>query len=104
MAMWLGKGYGAVGAATAQFLVYCALAGALYWVSQRLFPVTVNWRRLLLRTAFIAVAAGASNYVTNGLGAVGRLADLALFVGILLPIWIVVAGSWRQRVIPTSAL
>jgi O-antigen/teichoic acid export membrane protein len=104
MAMWLGKSYGAVGAAMAQFLVYCALAGALYWVSQRLFPVIVNWRRLVLRTSFIAAAAFASYYVTNGLGAIGRLADLALFVAILLPIWIVVVGSLRQRVISTSVV
>lgn len=104
MAMWLGKCYGAVGAATAQLLVYCVLAGALYWVSQRLFPVKVNWRRLVFRTAFIAVAAGVSHYFTNGLGSVGKVADLVLFIVILLPIWIVVVGSWRQRIVSKSCV
>lgn len=97
LAMWLGNRYGAIGAASAQLLVYCSLACALYWGSQRLFPVSVRWWRVGARVALIAAAALASEYVTKGLGSVARAADTALFAALLTPLWIVAAKAWYRR-------
>jgi hypothetical protein len=97
LAMWLGRNFGAVGAATAQLLVYVGLACALYWTSQRLFRVIVRWRRVALHSALIVLAASVASYLTSRLGSTAKVADLALFIVLLTPLWATAWQKWLPR-------
>ena len=80
-ALWI-PAYGSMGAAPATLAGFAFLAVATWWVTQRIFPVVYEWRRLgtilALATAFSRWASLAvAGDVLVGAGQGGRVAGLA---------------------------